>query len=410
MSKRFNIQGTVPSKLKSDSNRTYSNHPDPIHEAESKSSSWRSGLAFVFWSWLISRIVIIFVIQVIAPMLPMQSPIPEIVPLGRTVEPFTPTMGWELFTHWDGKWYEDIATRGYTYDAKDLTKIYSIAFLPAYSILCNLGMRTGLPFAIVGTIINNVCFFWAACTMYRWVEEIHSTKLARWTTIALTCFPYSMFGTVAYTEGLFLLSTTASLRAFDRRNYIKASLWGSIATTTRMFGLALAPTFILAAWQQRRSWAAYAAGIGTLGGFGLYLIYCQVYHGDFLANFHSQTPWLDIQQTWPLLYKKLIARRFMSPDSILRVLMFWGSGVLFWVLRREFNATALLYAFSSLGLLLYSNATDGIVRYVYGISSFSILLGYFLMQFPRIRIPLITAFTVMMVSIATRFTWWHFIA
>ncbi len=401
MSKRFSIQGFSPRAV------TSSLTSDPDKETP---YDWRSTFTFVFLCWLISRIVIIFVIQVVSPMLPLQSPDSVIIPLGAPEGSFFPKMGWELFTHWDGKWYEDIATRGYTYDAKDLTATYSIAFLPAYSILCNLGMRTGLPFAVVGTLINNGCFLWAAYVMYRWVEEIHSTKLARWTTIALTCFPYSMFGTTAYTEGLFLLSTTSSMRSFDRQEYWKASLWGMVATTTRMFGLALAPTFILVAWKQRRSVWAYAAGIGTLGGFVLYLIYCQVYHGDFLANFRAQEAWLGMQQTWPLLYKKLLVRRFMSPDSILRVLMFWGSGVAFWVLRREFNATSLIYAFCSLGLLLYSNATDGIVRYVYGISSFSILLGHFFVRFPKLRIPLLVIFTAMMVSIASRFTWWNFIA
>jgi Mannosyltransferase (PIG-V) len=403
MSKRFSVQGIAPKSA-----------PDDLMEHSKDTATpydWRSTFTFVFLCWLISRIVIVFMIQVVSPQLPLQSPpMGGIIPLGGPDGNFYPKMGWELFTHWDGKWYEDIATRGYTYDPKDLTKIYSIAFLPAYSILCNIGMRTGLPFPVVGTLVNNGCFLWAAYVMYRWVEEIHSTKLARWTTVALTCFPYSMFGTMAYTEGLFLLSTTASMRSFDRREYWKASLWGMVATTTRMFGLALAPTFILAAFKQRRSIAAYAAGIGTLGGFVLYLIYCQVYHGDFLANFHSQVPWLEMQQTWPLLYQKLVARRFMSPDSILRVLMFWGSGIAFWVLRREFNATSLIYAFCSLGLLLYSNATDGIVRYVYGISSFSILLGHFFMRFPKIRIPLLVIFTLMMASVAARFSWWNFVA
>jgi Mannosyltransferase (PIG-V) len=400
MSKRFSIQGFSPIAVQND-----------LKLDQAAQYDWRSTLVFVFLCWLITRIVIVLVIQVVSPMLPLQSPTDvTVVPLGGPDGPFYPKMGWELFTHWDGKWYEDIATRGYTYDAKNLKETYSIAFLPAYSILCNLGMRMGLPFAVVGTLINNGCFLWAAYVMYRWVEEMHSTKLARWTTIALTCFPYSMFGTTAYTEGLFLLSTTASMRSFDRREYWKASLWGMVATTTRMFGLALAPTFILVAWRQRRSIAAYAAGIGTLSGFVLYLIYCQVYHGDFLANFHAQESWLGMQQTWPLLYKKLLARRFMSPDSILRVLMFWGSGVAFWVLRQEFNATALIYGFCSLGLLLYSNATDGIVRYVYGISSFSILLGHFFIRFPKLRIPLLMIFTAMMVSIASRFTWWNFIA
>lgn len=40
-----------------------------------------------------------------------------------------------------------------------------------------------------------------------------------------------------------------SLRAFDKGQYGLASLSGMVAATTRMFGLALIPTFLIRAWQ-----------------------------------------------------------------------------------------------------------------------------------------------------------------
>ncbi len=372
-------------------------------------SSWQSAFQFVFLSFLLSRIVILVVFQGLAPHISMPAP-PDIVPPFGGSDNFQPQMGWELFTHWDGKWYEDIATKGYTYQATNLTKLYSIVFLPMYPVVSNLVMRLGLPFPIAGTLVNNLCFLGAAYVLYRWVEEFHGQRLAQWTTIALTCFPYSMFGTMAYTEGLFFLSTTISLRAFDKGQYWLAALSGMIAATTRMFGLALAPTFWIRAWQQRRPIAAYATGVAVPVGLVLFLLYCLVTYGDLLATFHAQKPWLTFQTTWSMVFLKLWKRRLISPDSWLRVLTFWGSAVVFWTLRRQLNPTIWIYGLSSIGLLLLSGATDGIVRYVYGITSFSVILGYGLMKYPKVRIPAIVIFTLMMSSIAIRFAWWNFIA
>ncbi len=384
------------------SSRTHLDQSSPL-------SSWQSAFQFVFLSFLISRIVILVVFQGLAPHIPMHAP-PDINPPLGSIDNFHPQMGWELFTHWDGKWYEDIATRGYTYKAGDITRLHSIVFLPMYPVLSNLVMRLGLPFPIAGTIVNNLCFLGSAYVLYRWVEEFHGKRLAQWTTIALTCFPYSMFGTMAYTEGLFFLSTTVSLRAFDKGQYWLAALSGMVAATTRMFGLALAPTFWIRSWQQRRSIAAYVTGLMVPVGLVIFLVYCFLVHGDFLATFNAQKPWLVSQTTWSMVALKLWKRRLMSPDSWLRVIMFWGSGVMFWSLRRQLNPTIWIYGLLSIGLLLVSGAADGIVRYVYGITSFSVILGYGLMKYPRVRIPAIGLFTLMMSSIAIRFAWWNFIA
>ena len=372
-------------------------------------SSWLSAIQFVGLSFLISRIVILIVFQGLAPHIPMPAPLDMLTPLG-SVPNFKPEAGWSLFTHWDGKWYEDIATRGYTYNAKDLTQIYSIAFLPMYPAVCNLVMRLGLPFAIAGTLVNNLFFLGAAYVLYLWIEEFHGRRLAQWTTIALTCFPYSMFGSMAYTEGLFFLSTTVSLRAFDKGQYRLASLSGMVAATTRMFGLALVPTFLIRAWQQRRSIAAYGAGLAVPLGLVIFFFYCQVVHGDFLATFQAQKAWLTHQNTWVQVAQKLWDRRLWSPDSWLRVIVFLGSAIAFWTLRRQLNPTIWVYGLSSIGLLLLSGASDGIVRYVYGITSFSVILGYGLMKYPIVRLPALVSSVLVMSSIAIRFAWWNFIA
>ncbi|MEG4291966.1 hypothetical protein Q5692_24615 [Microcoleus sp. C2C3] len=87
------------------------------HRPRSKS---RDGLIFVIAMWFLSRSVIAIGMQVIAPWfdpLPnSQSFVPGPLPGSQRFVPgFIPKSGWELFAHWDGQWYTDIATVGYTY-------------------------------------------------------------------------------------------------------------------------------------------------------------------------------------------------------------------------------------------------------------------------------------------------------
>jgi len=66
-------------------------------------SKSRDGLIFVIAMWFLSRLVIAIGMQVIAPLL---YPLPNLPPF---VVGFVPKSGWELFSHWDGKWYVEIA-------------------------------------------------------------------------------------------------------------------------------------------------------------------------------------------------------------------------------------------------------------------------------------------------------------
>jgi hypothetical protein len=375
----------------------------------SELSSWQSAFGFVFLSFCITRFVILIVLQGIAPHLPLSAAVHDLQPFGME-QNFKPQMGWELFTHWDGKWYEDITTNGYTYDAKDLNQLYSIVFLPMYAVVSNFVMRFGLPFEVAGTLVNNVCFFGANYVLYRWVEEFHGVRLARWTVVAMTCFPASMFGMTAYTDGLFMLSTGISLRAFDRGQYALATLSGMVASTTRMFGFALIPTFLIRSWQQRRSISAYLAGLVMPGGLILFLVYCKVVHGDFMATFHAQKPWLWGHANWTTVVTKLFASSGMAADSWMQIITFWGFVVTLWLLRRQLHPTLWMYGMSSIGLLLLASSTDGIVRYVYDVLTFPVALGYVLMKYPKIRIPMIAMFTLIMSVFAIRFVWWSFVA
>jgi Gpi18-like mannosyltransferase len=229
-----------------------------------------NGFIFVIAMWLFSRLVILAVMGLIAPLIP--NWVINLDP--HPVSDLTPTFGWDLFARWDGGGYAEIATIGYEYDL-DADK-YSVAFFPLFPMVIHGLMTLGIPAKVAGTLVNNLAFLGALGVAYHWVRNCHGVSAARWTTAVLAWSPFSLFGTVIYTEGLFLLLTTAALQAFDKRQHAWAALWGAMATATRVPGAALVPAFLYVAWRERRPAIAYAAGLAASGGLLVFSVYCAV--------------------------------------------------------------------------------------------------------------------------------------
>ena len=234
-----------------------------------------NGLFFVLAIWLLSRLVIVVAMQIVAPMV-FTSPVHTEWQLGSSPHDFVPgyipKSGWELFSHWDGKWYRSIVTEGYEYlnDGQQ----HSIAFFPFFPFVVRAVMVLGLPFEVAGTLVNNLALLGAVMLLYGWVAESHSVQTARWVTAVVVWCPASLYGTVTYTEGLFLFVTTAALRAFDQRHYGWAAFWGVLASATRIFGVGLIPAFLFLAWREARPPIAYLTGFSGWRRTAFLLLVC----------------------------------------------------------------------------------------------------------------------------------------
>lgn len=169
---------------------------------------WAKGYGFATAVWLLSRLVIAIAMLLIAPM------------LAAPTEGVVPTFGWGVFSAWDTLHYQQIATVGYEANSP------SLAFFPFFPLVIRGIMALGLPFEIAGTLINNVAFLGALIVLFNWVKERHGLSVAQWATAVLAWCPPSLFGTVIYSEGLFLLLSAACLQAFERKQYYGVALWG----------------------------------------------------------------------------------------------------------------------------------------------------------------------------------------
>ena len=418
-------------------------------------SIWANEFVFAAAMWLASRLIIAIAMFIVAPSLPAP-------PRGiKTI------VGYQVLSWWDSLLYQQIATSGYEYvnDGQE----HSLAFFPLFPIVIRGVMLIGCKPEVAGALVNNLAFFGALVVLYRWVEERHGLSAAQWATAVLALCPLSLFGTVVYSEGLYLLLSTAALRAFDQQRYLWASLWGAMATATRPTGIALIPTFLIAAWRKRAGAISYAAGLLTSVGLLSFSLYCQVRFGDFLAFLHAQRSWrpslgFDWQGWWgiflklltgtkdwhnvwtkdplyPILFLFIIGTgyllwryrksRFGHPGSItficsftclglflwllagdplIQIVMLFGGGYLLWCFRAKLSQVAVIYGFCALGLILSAGSPISVNRLAYGIVSLEIALGLLLARYPRWGYAVMGYFALVLGCYAIRFAEHRWIA
>jgi len=401
-----------------------------------------NNLIFPTTMWLFSRLIIIVAMLFIAPLLP----IPE------NIQP--PSFGWDVFYSWDSIWYHRIVVVGYEFvnDGKQ----YSVAFFPLLPILTKLIMYFGLPFKVAATLLNNFAFLGALIVLYDWVKENYGTNAARWSTVVLAWCPYSLYGSVIYTEGLFLLFSTAALRAFDKKQHISAAIWGILSTATRITGVMLIPAFLFVAWKQHRGIKAYLASFAVGSSTLLYSLYCLIKFNDPLAFVHVQKGWRDstgfaAEGWWNMLMQiftspifglilisgfllwrfrqqltniKLrgilyflwlllwlgIGEPLWSTDGnpfgkipLVKITIVFGGLYLLWYSRTKIPLVATVYGFFSYVLILNTGLTASVERYAYGIVSLSFALGLVLKQHRAWGFAIAVFFGVLLASLAVDF-------
>ncbi|NMG22707.1 mannosyltransferase family protein [Brasilonema bromeliae] len=405
---------------------------------------WTKIVLFPATMWLTSRLLIWITMLLIAPLLP--------VPAGGN----TTTFGWGVFFAWDSEYYRTIASSGYKFinDGKS----HTLAFFPLFPLIIRVLMNLGLPFEIAGTLVSNLAFLAALYFLYFWVKEQAGESAARWTTAVVAWCPLSIFAGVIYTEGLYLLLSTAALRAFDKQHYGWTVFWGAMATATRPTGMALITAFALAAWKQRRPPIAYLASFAAGAGLVFFSIYCAIQFGDPLGFIHAQQKWrptlgFDWQGWWkmlmqvtvgtlnwkhggikdplhPLLFTMIIGigsclwyfRKqlgsqkvdygfaalvfllwILAGDPLINAIAIFGSVYLLWQLRAQLTPVTVIYGFCGIGLLLASGSTISLSRLVYGIVSPSVALGVLLSRYPRWGYLMLSFFAILLASFAVRF-------
>ena len=221
--------------------------------------------AFVLVCWMISRLVVLHGLRSVP----------------------SPNLG--VVANWDGVWYRTIATQGYDFAADG--RWHSIAFFPLYPYLVSLAMRAGANFDLASVLVSNAAYLAMMIVTSHWVAKRNGHSAARWTSAFLAFFPLSLFGSVAYPEGLFMLLSALALKEFDERRYPASALWSALAALARPNGVCLCVAFAASALAERRGKGAMLPAITALLGALVMITFGAVRFHDPLAFIHAQQAW-----------------------------------------------------------------------------------------------------------------------
>lgn len=176
--------------------------------------------------------------------------------------PSTNPIGHFLLSPWanfDGVYYLFIAAKGYTVNA---------GFFPLFPLIIRIATSlsgTLLPFHPIqfatALLLVHAFSLGALILMYALVRLDRGEEFA-WRCVWLfLLFPTSFYLISVYSEGLFILLVLASFYAARKKKWILVSLFGMLATATRIVGIALFPALFYEYIQHLGGWNTFLTSL-----------------------------------------------------------------------------------------------------------------------------------------------------
>lgn len=158
---------------------------------------------------------------------------------------------------WDAQHYVDIIENGYV--AEGEASLF-IVFFPLYPMLCRcVTFMTGFPAYGVATAVSNAALIGCGVALYRLLEPEDGATVARRAMLLLMFNPMAYFFSITYSESVFLLVTLLAVLCARRGRFAAAVLFGAMAASARLLGMATAvPLF----YALLRDWRAKHPGEG----------------------------------------------------------------------------------------------------------------------------------------------------
>lgn len=212
-----------------------------------------------------------------------------------------------IWAHWDGVWYSEIAAQGYGGYAPAST-----AFFPLYPLLMrSFAELSGGPpslgtLSVWGVLISLLALPFAFYFIYRIAEDGWGTRTAQGTVLTLAFFPTAFFLNAAYTESLFLALSAASLWAARvRKNLLLACALAAFASATRNVGVFLivpvAYEWLKEGEGKAYGWLRGAASLALASsGLLLYAAYLGLRFGDPFLFYSMQESYWNRKLTDPI--------------------------------------------------------------------------------------------------------------
>jgi hypothetical protein len=342
----------------------------------------------------------------------------------------------DIWTRWDGGWYQKIATDGYFYDPHRQS---SIVFWPTYPLTLRPFVALGMNPYLAGFIVTLAATTAAIVLFLRWQRDFHYVEerlrpdqvAVSLGVVAWLLYPYAyyLYGSL-YSDAMFAAVTIGSFWLLERDKPVAAGLLGIAATAGRPFGWAVTVGLALRVLERRwreqhegrltiptlvkhpvsvvRCLKPLDFGVG-LSGIGVlsYLTYLWVRFGSPLVFATNEEQWgegvsrniLIKREFWLAMVHQWSPSPVVALTLIAQVVV--GLSVLAAVVpvRRRFGLGLATYQLLTiLPPLIFSKDFLGIGRYALAAFPFFALLGYHLR--PRLalaRVGLVASGLIMVV-------------
>lgn len=198
-----------------------------------------------------------------------------------------------FLTSWDGAWYLRVAREGYPRVLAQGHAQSDLAFFPLYPMLIRaVHQLTGRSFQSSALSITLVASALAMVIIWRLVERLTDSGTASRSVALLCFFPWGFILSMAYSEGLLLLTAAICLLALLDERWVLAGLSALLAGAARPNGFVLilpcAWAALVAFRRQRHLRPLLAPVLAPLGILGFFF-YLWLRTGDFLANLHARS-------------------------------------------------------------------------------------------------------------------------
>lgn len=161
-------------------------------------------------------------------------------PAFGTWQAFPDSRFWDTWVRWDSGWFMKVVEEGYAPTGDRSADIRKTAFFPLYPYATRALAGLTRNHWVAGLLVSNLSLLGALFFLGRIAREVGmDADGARRTQLYLLAFPASFFLSSYYSEGLFLLLTTAGMWFYLRRWFLPAGIAGALACSTRHVGLAL---------------------------------------------------------------------------------------------------------------------------------------------------------------------------
>lgn len=278
--------------------------------------------------------------------------------------------------NWDGGHFLSIAQYGY----KDPSQY---VFFPLYPILINLLTQITQNYLMSAILISFVCFFMAINLLYQLISLDFGKQFAQRGILALLFFPLSFHFLTVYSESLFLFLTIATFLSVRKNNFLLATIFGALASATRLSGLGVSLSLIALVFLtdkfNSKNWVVLLSPLGFL----IYAGYLYNQTGDPLYFIHAESYYWKSGLVIPgsaLIFtlKQLLAPNFLVNNF--RVLLDFAFAVFGLVavykVWKKLGLHYALFAIFSISLPLFSPTIVALPRYLITIFPIFIILAF----------------------------------